>query len=174
MKKNDSFIGTVLHATDNLNGSYFEGAVVLIAVHDENGTFGLMLNRSSHMPLQEVFNPVPDVVDVKRPFYIGGPVDEEGLHLLHICSEFDTNNGLQIVDGLELGGEWDNIEEILQSDPSKTLLFLGYSGWDAGQLEDELEEGSWNTYTPDLLELLNHLPQMNNYSKNNIVELLSK
>jgi len=174
MENNNSFKGTVLHATENLDGSYFEGAVVLIAVHDENGSFGLMLNRSSHMPLHEVFNPVPDVPDIKRPFYIGGPVDEEGLHLLHICSGFDANNGLQIAEGVELGGEWENIEEILLSDPHSTLLFLGYSGWDAGQLEEELEEGSWETYSPNLQDLLEHLPKMSNYSQKNIVELLSK
>ena len=77
MNEKNELTGVVLQATDLLEGSYFEDAVILIAVHDENGSFGLMLNRPSHMPISEVFTPVPDMTDPKRPFYIGGPVDED-------------------------------------------------------------------------------------------------
>jgi len=152
-KKND-MTGTILHATEALAGSFFEDAVIVVAVHDENGAFGLMLNRRSHMPIQEVFNPVPNVTNMLHPFYIGGPVDEEGLHLLHLTTSFDVRNGLEVYDGVELGGEWDTIEDILQSDPQDTFLFLGYSGWNTGQLEDELAEGSWDVYRVNVRNLL--------------------
>lgn len=172
MNKKENLNGAILHATDLLKGSYFEDAVILIAVHDENGTFGLMLNRPTHMPINEVFNPVPEVDMVNRPFYVGGPVDEEGLHLLHLSNSFETHGGLHISDGVELGGEWGSIEEILESNPSQTLLFLGYSGWDSGQLAGELEENSWDIYRPDVYSLLVQWPEIRSCSRGEMIEFL--
>jgi len=146
--------GAILHATEALAGSFFEDAVIVVCVHDENGAFGLMLNRPSHMPIHEVFNPVPDVGAVKHPFYIGGPVDEEGLHLIYLVEQGNQRNGLEVFSGVELGGEWNEIEDILLSSPEKTFLFLGYSGWNSGQLDDEIREGSWTVYHPNILDLL--------------------
>ncbi len=172
MNKKDTLQGAMLHATEQLAGSFFEDAVILVCVHDENGAFGLMINRASHMPLNEVFNPVPTVGPVSHPFYIGGPVDEEGLHLLHLTDPFDVRNGLDVYEGVELGGEWDTIDDILLSDPEKIFLFLGYSGWNSDQLEEEILEGSWKVYRPDVLELLKSWSTRGNISRTDMEKIL--
>lgn len=174
MNTNENLTGAVLHASKLLEGSFFEDAVILVAVHDENGAFGVMLNRPSHMPIHEVFNPVPEVRVAAHPFYVGGPVDEEGLHLLHLHNQIDSRNGLEVYPGVELGGEWDSIDEILLSDPARTFLFLGYSGWNSGQLEDEIAEGSWSVYQPNVRELLDQWEQNVRLDRDSMVRELTR
>lgn len=145
--------GVLLLSTESLKDPNFEVTVILICIYNEEGAFGLVLNRPSHMPLNEVFNSVGDYANTKRAIYIGGPVEPEGLHLIQLSKD-GVKGSYQIQDDVHLGGEWDSIEEILDTDPESTRLFLGYSGWSAGQLEDEIEDGAWEVYNVNLKEFL--------------------
>ncbi len=137
--------GDILLAKPLLDGSYFQGAVILIVIFNEEGAFGLILNRSSVMPIREVFDPVPDVKVQRRQFFIGGRVDEESLHILRLVPHF-SGEGFPFTAGVELGGNWDSIEELLKTDEVNQRLFLGYTGWGKDQLEDEIDEGSWELF----------------------------
>ncbi len=137
--------GMVLLASQSLGAGFFRDALILIVVHNKDGAFGLILNRAAQMPVKEVFDPVPDVAAKSRIFYIGGPVDEDALHILTLTNSSD-NNGYPFAPGVELGGSWDTIDELLETPEEECYLFLGYSGWGANQLEEELEEGSWILY----------------------------
>lgn len=157
-QENSKFIntlkdGSLLLSTEALKDPNFEVTVILVCIYNEEGAFGLVLNRTSHMPLNEVFNSVGSYADKKRTIYIGGPVEPEGLHLIQLRKEGVTGSYM-IQEGVQLGGEWDSIEEILDTDPKTTRLFLGYSGWSAGQLEDEIEDGAWEVYNINLKEFL--------------------
>lgn len=145
--------GAILLSTETLIDPTFSVTVILICTHNDDGTFGLVINRPSHMPLTEVFESIPEYFNGNRAMYMGGPVDLESLHLIQL-----TNNGVNesymVADGVFLGGEWESIEEILTTDPTDTRLFLGYSGWEAGQLENEIKEGSWEIFRVDLASFL--------------------
>ena len=79
------------------------------------------------------------------PLMDGGPVDRDHLFVLHKRPDL-IDGGEQIPNGLYLGG---NMEQVIQAintgnaNPQEIQLFIGYCGWDEGELETELEEGSW-------------------------------
>lgn len=139
--------GCVLLSNENLLDPNFQLTVVLICVYNNEGAFGLVCNRPSHMPLSEVFSSTESfILSQKRKIYIGGPVQQESLHILQIADNA-AENAYKIYPRVYLGGEWESLEAILHEDPATTRLFLGYSGWGEGQLEAEVAEGAWDVYT---------------------------
>ena len=146
--------GTLLLSTPLLSGSNFDTTVVLVVINNDEGAFGLILNRSSVMPINEVFEPVPKVIHKKRRFYFGGPVDDSSLHILRLVPHF-TGEGYPFTTGVELGGNWDKMEDLLITDEKSQRLFLGYTGWGKNELSQEVENGHWETFTSiNIKELL--------------------
>jgi len=145
--------GCLLLAGEELQDPNFTATLVLICVHNADGAFGLVLNRPSHMPLAEVFD-----VDIaqkleKRTIYIGGPVQQEALQILQI-TDTPVENTHAVADNIHLGGQWNDLQDILSADQSNTRLFLGYSGWGSGQLEAEISVGAWEVFNTDLQKVL--------------------
>lgn len=138
--------GEVLYASHQLDGTYFENALILLVANNSDGVFGVILNRPSRMPLTEIFNRSFDLPIRDRLIYAGGPMDDDMLLTLKIHDGSDTNGGIALSDSVEYGGQWDSVETILQSDDRKVRTFLGYAGWREGQLDGEIEEGSWTIY----------------------------
>ncbi len=143
--------GEILYASHVLNNSYFENAIILITENNEDGIFGVILNRPSRMPLSEVFNIPLDVPIQKRLLYSGGPMDEDMLLILRITNsqcddEFEDRKGKKILENVELGGAWGSIENIVISSEEEVHLFLGYAGWQEEQLQDELDRERWILY----------------------------
>lgn len=148
--------GSVLVARESLEDPNFKDTVVLLCHCDADGAYGLVLNRPSHMPLREIFESLPETVSssgTSRPTYIGGPVQSTELQILHVGSD-PAPNSMEIVPDVHLGGTWIEIEEFLSRDPRELRLFLGYAGWGKGQLEQEIDGGSWEVWKGDLLRLL--------------------
>ncbi len=145
--------GCILLSREGLMDPNFRITVVLICIYDSNGAFGLVCNRPSHMPLSEVFNVQTAIKAVQRSIYIGGPVQQESLHVIQI-DDNAAEHAHKIAPRVYLGGEWDSLESILMMDAATTRLFLGYSGWAAGQLEAEITEGAWEVYRVDLEKFL--------------------
>ncbi len=139
--------GEILFASHTLEGTYFENALILLIDNNRDGVFGVILNRPSHMPLSETFNYSFDLPITSRMLYIGGPVDEEMLLTLSLIDDpSESKGGMFVSDGVELGGTWENMEEIIMSDEKSVHIFLGYTGWSEKQLQEELAEGSWKLY----------------------------
>ncbi len=148
--------GAILVARDALTDPNFKGTLVLICHYDEEGAYGLVLNRASRMPLREVFEGLPDTVspnDASRPIHLGGPVQASELQILQIGPD-PAPQSMEIVPEVYLGGTWTEIEEFLSRDPRSLRLFLGYSGWGKGQLEAEVESGAWEVWRGDVRRLL--------------------
>jgi len=135
--------GLYIKSTSALIGSFFEHTTILIVQHNEKGSIGFVTNKSFEKSVHELieFNHV-------KPFPLmdGGPVDRDHLFVLHKRPDL-IDGGEQVPNGLYLGG---NIEQVIQAintggaNPQEIQLFIGYCGWDEGELEAELEEGSWN------------------------------
>ncbi|MBD3420489.1 MAG: YqgE/AlgH family protein [Chitinivibrionales bacterium] len=147
--------GSVLLSREALQDPNFAQTVVLICAHNGEGAFGLVLNRPSHMPLSEVFNIDLPNRQQRRKIYIGGPVQQEALQVLQTSGE-SVGSAHEIADGIHFGGEWHSLEQILNADESSTRLFLGYSGWAGGQLENEILQNAWDVYNVDLRALFDN------------------
>lgn len=147
--------GTILLATHLLKGSYFEETIVfLVDYNEKEGCYGLVLNHASHMPLNEVFGGLASD-GTNYQFQIGGPVQENMLQIIQ--TEFSAlNDSVELFPGVFIGGEWHNdsvfLDKVLQH--PNLRIFLGYTGWGQGQLEEEIQEGAWEVIKTEPFELL--------------------
>ena len=134
--------GIVINSTDVLNNSFFEHTTILIVQHNEQGSLGFVTNKSFGKSLHEL---IEFKHAIPYPLMDGGPVDREHLFVLHSRPDL-IKGGEQIHNGLYLGG---NMEQVIEAINTKAAsqqeiqVFIGYCGWDMGELEAELEEGSW-------------------------------
>ena len=134
--------GIVINSTDVLNNSFFEHTTILIVQHNEQGSLGFVTNKSFGKSLHEL---IEFKHAIPYPLMDGGPVDREHLFVLHQRPDL-IEGGEQIHNGLYLGG---NMEQVIEAINTKAAsqqeiqVFIGYCGWDMGELEAELEEGSW-------------------------------
>ena len=140
-----------LIAMPGLAGDTFAGAVVYLCEHTENGALGLVINKPIDIKLKNLFERVElplnraDMADA--PVYFGGPVQTERGFVLHegqFGSGEPYNSSLKIPGGLEMTTSKDVLEALSNgTGPKRVLITLGYSGWGAGQLEDEMSRNNW-------------------------------
>jgi len=132
--------GQLLIATSPLKDPNFHRTVVLIVRDDENGTFGLVLNRPLETTVKDaVEGAVIGGCEIDQPLHLGGPC-EGMLTVLHSAQDLGE---VEVMQGVYFTAARDKIERIMSDDPKPAKYFAGYSGWSAGQLEAELEEPSW-------------------------------
>ncbi len=137
--------GTLLAAWPGMDDPNFGRSLVLICQHDARGAYGLVLNRPEGHELAELVDAGHPLGGLRSPVYIGGPVDLGRLQFLHALPE-RLPGGLRVGTSLWLGGRLECLVDLLAAHPRSDLpvrLFLGYSGWGAGQLEEELAGCSW-------------------------------
>jgi putative transcriptional regulator len=136
--------GVLLVATPALDDPNFSDTVILVLDVDEGGALGVVLNRPSGLAVAEVLDAWRDVVSGPEVLFQGGPVMTEGalaVALLH--SSVDTPVGFREVTG-QLGLiDLDTPVELLGESVDSLRIFAGYAGWGAGQLDGEIETGSW-------------------------------
>lgn len=135
--------GTLLLSDPFEMDVHFTRSVVLICNHDEkDGTFGFVLNNYVDLSAGEL-NEGLDAF--KGRISIGGPVDKTNLYYIHRFG--NSIEGSEHIGGdLYFGGSFDEILEQIKLHPEneqKVRFFIGYSGWNAGQLEEELNHNSW-------------------------------
>jgi putative transcriptional regulator len=135
----------------------FSGAVVYLCEHTDKGALGLVINKPIDIKLKNLFEKVDlalerdDLAD--EPVYFGGPVQTERGFVLHekLGTEGSPyNSTLEIPGGLEMTTSKDVLEAMSAGGgPKRVLVTLGYSGWGAGQLEDEIGRNGWLTVQAD-------------------------
>jgi putative transcriptional regulator len=149
--------GSLLLASPLLKGSYFEDTVILLVDYStENGSYGLVLNHLTTMPLNEVF----DGYHYSHPpktytFNLGGPVQENMLQIIQTNTSI-LEDTVEMQPRVFIGGEWHSNHDFLEQVLAKPDLriFLGYTGWAPGQLENEIAEGAWELHHTDIYTLL--------------------
>ena len=138
----------------------FAGAVVYLCEHSEKGALGLMINKPVDIRLRNLFEKVDLTLSsddlAEQPVFYGGPVQTERGFVLHERLEGSTpfNSTLSVPGGLEMTTSKDVLEAISSgAGPKKVLVTLGYSGWAAGQLEEEIGRNGWITVdaSPDII-----------------------
>ncbi len=133
--------GKILISEPFLPDPNFTRTVVLICEHNEEGTFGLVLNKPSLLHLKDVME---NISRKDHLLYIGGPVQQDTLHYIHRRGDID--GAIAIAPGIFWGGNFEKMLLLLESgqaDPKDFQFFLGYSGWGKTQLLDELAQNSW-------------------------------
>lgn len=133
--------GDILISEPYLPDPNFERTVIYLCEHDENGTFGFVLNKKSKSSLSELLE--LDALD--WPVHIGGPVQQDTLHFIHtenlkLDITKEVSNG--IFWGIDFEGLMSGIENRV-IDPQQVKFLVGYSGWSVGQLMDEINAKSW-------------------------------
>lgn len=135
--------GDLIISEPFLPDSNFSRTVVLLCEHNEDGSFGFVLNKLSNLHLTDVFEGINTAVD--HDVYIGGPVQQNTLHFIHRLPNM-LENSIEIKNGLYWGGNFEQLKVILENEvvkSSEIKFFVGYSGWGEGQLMDELKVNSW-------------------------------
>ena len=134
--------GRILLSEPFLMDDFFSRAVVLLCEHGPEGSFGFVLNNYTDMSFMDIN---PKFPDIPLRISIGGPVKPEHLYFIHTLDN-EQIGGQHIMDDIYLGGDFEIVLNMLQVNSrvmKHVRFFLGYSGWSAGQLEDELTENSW-------------------------------
>ncbi len=134
--------GTIITGTNLLEGSTFQQSIILITEKNEQGATGFVVNKL----FSKTLNQLEEFKHgLSFPLYNGGPVETEGLFFIHRRPDL-IEGGKAIINDLYIGGNFKqavhhiNQKSIQQKD---IKLFIGYCGWDAGELEAEIAEGSW-------------------------------
>jgi putative transcriptional regulator len=138
--------GTLLAAFPDMLDPNFMHTVVLICQHTEQGALGMITNRATQATLKDLLPGHPLLGRSSFPVFLGGPVDHSSIQFVHVVPEA-IPGGVSIDGRLWHGGDLDALGRYLAEQPGAAArsvrVFLGYSGWGAGQLEGELGTGSW-------------------------------
>jgi len=134
--------GRVLIAEPFLPGNYFSRSVVFLVAHSEKGTVGFILNKEIDFEIKDVF---PDFPNFNAKVFLGGPVSTDSIYYIHKLGK-QLPGSINVFGNLYWGGDFETLKTQISAGMINTEdihFFLGYSGWDAGQLEGELKEDSW-------------------------------
>lgn len=130
-----------------LQDSIFSSSLTYIFEHDEQGAAGLVINKPAGITLNEIFEQLDLATDNKKSKEVvitGGPVSPEHGFILHREGEWSST--LQISDDIRITTSPDILRSMSEEKgPCEAIVALGYAGWSAGQLEDELVNNAWLT-----------------------------
>ncbi len=138
--------GNLLLSAPFLNDENFVRSVILLCEHEDQGSFGFVINKPSILNLGDLVKEL-DFLDCE--VFVGGPVEQNTLHFIY--------SGAQVVPGSKAlakdiwwGGDFSVLIQLLKSnqlDVTQVRFFIGYSGWGEGQLDSELSEETWVVYS---------------------------
>ncbi|MBK6264224.1 YqgE/AlgH family protein [Marivirga sp. S37H4] len=120
----------------------FDRTVILLCEHNEEGSFGFVLNKLSILKVDEVLQ---EINSFDTSLYVGGPVQQNTLHFIHDIEHL-RGGGQEIMDQLYWGGSFEKLLDLVQErkvDKNKIRFFVGYSGWSEEQLQQEIDQNTW-------------------------------
>ena len=140
--KNKPKTGSLLISEPFMYDDHFSRSVIFLCEHNDEGSFGFVLNKYIQSPAEDL---VPELKSKEIKISIGGPVDKTNLYFVHAFGD-QIGNSIKVKDGLYIGGDFNQLKELINTDEKsidQVRFFIGYSGWSAGQLDEEMEEKSW-------------------------------
>jgi len=134
--------GHLLIAEPSIIGDLsFNRSVILLADHNKEGSVGFILNK----PLAYSLNDLVPEIESDLKIYNGGPVEQDNLYFIHNIPELIPNS-IEISNGIFWGGDFQTTKVLLNNRDIKydnIRFFLGYTGWEANQLQTEMESNAW-------------------------------
>ncbi len=134
--------GRILLSEPLMGDYYFGRSAVLLAEHNDEGSFGVILNKPIAAKFNDVLSGFPPV-DIN--VFMGGPVDHNRIFYVHTLGD-EIEDSVEIKKGLYWGGNLESIKELALMEKlnnENIRFFIGYSGWGANQLDSELKRNSW-------------------------------
>ena len=151
--------GNILISEPLMNDFHFGRSVILLIDHIESeGSFGIIINKRLNASVSQIVDAFPDF---DATVYLGGPVSEDQLFFIHTLGNLIPDSS-PIIDGLYWGGEVETLKTLIATgiaNEENTRFYLGYAGWDAGQLVDELVRNSWAVSNITVEQYLNTPPE---------------
>jgi putative transcriptional regulator len=142
--------GHLLIATPVVRDSCFARSVIYLCAHNESGAMGIIINYPvENVHLQDILEQLEiehqSLKSRKFPIHFGGPVEANRGFVLH-STDYKTEGSLIAKDGIAVTSNIAVLQDLAAGKgPSQGMLVLGYAGWAPGQLESEIEAGSWIT-----------------------------
>lgn len=149
----DSLKDHFLLAMPTIEGGLFSGSITYMCEHGEAGAMGIVINQPLELSLTEIFDHLdiavaPDVED--GPVLAGGPVQVDHGFVLHPADDKAWDSTLRVTPDIQLTTSQDVLKAIAANEgPEEFVVALGYAGWSAGQLEEEIASNSWLTLPAD-------------------------
>ena len=152
----------------------FAGSVIYLFEHTERGAMGLVVNRPTEVNLSTLFDKIDLKLEIapllNQPVYFGGPVQVERGFVLHESNpKLSYSSSLIIPGGLTMTTSKDVLEEVANGKgPAQFLMTLGYAGWGAGQLEEEITLNGWINVPlnrEQMIEIIFNTPSSQRYQK---------
>lgn len=143
----DNLTGHFLIAMPSLNDGFFNQAVTYICEHDESGCFGIIINQQTEITLKQIAKEMKitaeNTANQEQPVFIGGPVDQGRGFILHRPIG-NWQSSLIVNDSIALTTSKDILQAIVKNEgPKDSIVALGYAGWAAGQLDNEIANNTW-------------------------------
>ena len=150
-------IGDVLISEPFMNDFYFRRSVILLIDHNEKGSLGVIFNKRLTIPFNEIVQGFPEF---KADVYLGGPVETDRIFFIHTIGEMIPDS-YKISDGLYWSGNVNALKAMIKMDlikPHEVRFYVGYAGWDSGQLRNELKANTWLVGKFSSKQLLTTIP----------------
>ncbi len=151
----ENSVGQILISEPFMEDPNFKQSVVLICDYEpDHGTVGFILNKPLDVKVGDLLQDFPEF---DEDIYMGGPVGHDTIHYVHSRGDV-IDDAVFIRDGLWWGGNFEKLKFLIENKVitgSDIKFFVGYSGWSLGQLDNELEMGSWVVDTMDNNYLIN-------------------
>lgn len=150
-------IGDVLISEPFMNDFYFRRSVILLIDHNEEGSLGVIFNKRLTIPFNEIVQGFPEF---NADVYLGGPVETDRIFFIHTVGEMIPDSHL-ISNGLYWSGNINVLKSMIKMDlikPHEVRFYVGYAGWDGGQLRNELKANTWVVGRFTAKQLLRTMP----------------
>ena len=137
--------GSLLIANPVLPDPNFSRTVILLCNHNDQGSFGLVINRSTQLKAPDLFSDIDILRSYNAKIYMGGPVSQSMVFYLYRSAK-DVIDLDKICSGVYLGSNLETLESLyldIENPEENIRFYLGYSGWSGGQLDGEMEQNSW-------------------------------
>lgn len=135
-------IGDVLISEPFMNDYYFSRSVILVIDHNEEGSLGIVINKRLTIPFNEIVEGFPEF---KADVYLGGPVETDRIFFIHTIGEMIPDSH-KISSGLYWSSNVSALKSMIKMNLIKEhelRFFVGYAGWEGGQLRNELKANTW-------------------------------
>ncbi len=153
-KKRELKTGCILLAEPFLWDNNFKRAAIFVTEFDKKGSVGFVLNKPIDMNITQL---IKDFPEFEAEVSFGGPVQTDTIHYVHSIGHL-LDDSIPITEGVWWGGDFTKLKALIRSGVVKSediRFFVGYTGWSGGQLEEEIEIGSWVVADMDLNYIFN-------------------
>ena len=145
--------GRLLISEPSMFDSNFKRSVLLITEHNHNESIAFILNQPTKIKIHDLFEDFPSF---DANVHVGGPVEKNTLNYIHSLGD-KIDNSIPISDNLYWSGNFETLKKLIKNkevNATEIRFFVGYSGWNPGQLEHELSEKSWIVCNKNVKHLL--------------------